>query len=235
MIKTCIKIFFLTIVTIIFSIIVLLITPINYKGRLSDYVVKRWARLLLMISFIKIRRIGTENIPPGKSYIYISNHSSMFDILIALAGIPSDVRFVSKKQLFQIPIFGWAMTMAGYISIDRDRSIKAMRSIDEAARKIRDGISVILFAEGTRSKDGSIQPFKRGPFLLASKTQVPIIPVTINGASKILPKKSLHLQGGTLEIIFGNPIPTDTVKNKSDELELMEKVRNEIIKNYKEV
>lgn len=235
MIKACIKIFFLTIVTIVFSIVVLLVTPINYKGRLSDYIVKRWARLLLMISFIKIKRVGVENIPPGKSYIYISNHSSMLDILIGLAGIPSDVRFVSKKQLFQIPIFGWAMTMAGYISIDRDRSIKAMRSIEEAARKIRDGISVILFAEGTRSKDGTIQPFKRGPFMLASKTLVPIIPVTINGASKILPKKSLRLQGGTLEIIFGEPIPTDTVKNKNDELALMEKVRNEIIKNYREI
>jgi 1-acyl-sn-glycerol-3-phosphate acyltransferase len=235
MIKSAIKIFFLVIIAIVFSVIVLLITPINYKGKISDPVVKCWAKIMLMISFIKIKRIGLENILPGGSYIYISNHSSMFDILIALAGIPSDIRFVSKKQLFKIPIFGWAMTMAGYISIDRDRSLKAMRSIEEAAQKIKNGISVILFAEGTRSKDGLIQPFKRGPFLLASKTKVPIIPVTINGASKILPKKSLYLKGGTLEIIFGSPVPTENIKDKNGELALMEKVRNEIIKNYKEV
>ncbi len=235
MIKSFIKIFFLAIVTIIVATIVLLITPINYRGRISDYIVKRWARLLLAISFIKIKRIGLENISMKQNYIYISNHSSMFDILIALAGIPSDLRFVSKKELFKIPVFGWAMKMAGYISIDRARSLKAMRSIDEAAEKIRNGISVILFAEGTRSRDGSIQPFKRGPFLLASKTKVPVIPVTINGAAKILPKKSLRLQGGTLEIIFGEPVPTADVHTKNDELELMDKVRNAIIKNYREV
>ncbi len=235
MIKTIIKLFFLLIVTIVVALLVLLTTPVNFKGRISDYIVKRWARLLLFISFIKIKQVGTENINKGKGYIFISNHSSMFDILIALAGIPTNIRFVAKKELFKIPIFGWAMKMAGYISIDRERSLKAMRSIEEAAEKIRNGVSVILFAEGTRSKDGSVQPFKRGPFLLASKTKVPVIPVTINGAAKILPKKSLNLKGGLLEIVFGEPVPTEHIQTKNDELELMDKVRNEIIKNQREV
>jgi len=234
MIKSLIKIFFIIIVTIILSSLVIILTPLNFKGKISDFIAKLWAKILLAISFVKIKRIGLENIEKNKNYIFISNHSSMFDILIVLAGIPNNIRFVAKKELFKIPIFGWSMIMAGYVSIDREKSIKAMRSIEEAAEKIKKGISVILFAEGTRSKDGSIQPFKRGPFLLASKTKVPIIPVTINGAAKILPKKSLRINSGTLEIIFGKPIPTDNILTKSDEIELLNNVRNEIIKNYKE-
>jgi 1-acyl-sn-glycerol-3-phosphate acyltransferase len=214
---------------------ILILTPVNYKGKISDFIIKIWAKQLLAISFIKLKVIGVETINDDQNYIYISNHSSLFDILIALATIPSNIRFVAKKQIFRIPIFGWTMFMAGYISIDRSRSIKAMRSLEKAASKIRKGISVIMFADGTRSKDGSVQPFKRGAFLLAAKTKVTIIPVTINGAEKILPKSTLRLSGGRVEIIFGEQIPTLSIDTKNDEIELLEKVRNVIIKNKKGV
>ena len=233
MIKSFIKIFFIIIVTIIWSTIVIIVTPINYKGKITDFVIKIWAKHVLAISFIKVKTVGIENIKDNQNYIYIVNHSSWFDILISLVAIPGSIKFVSKKQVFYIPIFGWAMWMAGYISIDRSRGIKAMRSIEKSAAKIRNGISVIMFPDGTRSKDGSIQPFKRGAFLLAAKTKVPIIPVTINGAEKVLPKDTLRLSGGTVEIVFDEQIPTIDIKSKDDELKLLEKVRNVIIKNKK--
>ena len=235
MIKSFIKIFFILIATLFWASVAFISTPINYKGKITDFVAKNWSRNLLAISFIKTKIIGIENIKDNQNYIYISNHSSLFDILIALATIPSNIRFVAKKQLFYIPIFGWSMWSAGYISVDRSRGIKAMRSIEKAATRIRNGLSVIMFAEGTRSKDGAIQPFKRGPFLLASKTRVPIVPVTINGADKILPKNTLRLSGGTVEVVFGEQIPTLNIESKNDELELLEKVRNVIIKNKKSV
>jgi 1-acyl-sn-glycerol-3-phosphate acyltransferase len=233
MVKSFIKIFFLVIVTFFWTTMILISTPINYKGKVSNFIVKIWSKNLLAISFIKVKIAGVENIKDNQNYIYISNHSSLFDILITLAAIPSNIRFVAKKQIFNVPLFGWAMRVAGYISVDRSRSVKAMRSIEAAAAKIRSGLSVIMFAEGTRSKDGSIQPFKRGPFLLAAKTNVPIIPVTINGAERVLPKDTLRLSGGKVEIVFGEQIPTINVASKNDELELLEKVKNVIIKNKK--
>jgi len=233
MIKLVIKIFFIIIATAFWTIMVIIVTPINYKGKITDFVIKLWAKNVLAISFIKVNVVGVENVKENQNYIYLINHSSLFDIFISLATIPSSIRFVAKKQIFYIPIFGWAMWMAGYISIDRSKGIKAMRSIEEAATKIRNGISVIMFPEGTRSQDASIQPFKRGSFLLAAKTQVPIMPVTINGAEKVLPKNTLRLSGGTVEIVFDEAIPTIDVKSKDDELVLLEKVRNVIIKNKK--
>ena len=235
MIKSFIKIFFILIVSFIFSILIIILTPIDYKHKVSTLFIKGWAKSLLIISFVKIKTVGVENIKNNQNYIYIGNHSSFYDILIVLSTIPGDVRFVAKKQIFYIPFFGWAMWSSGFISIDRSRGIKAMRSLEEAATKIRNGISVVMFADGTRSKDGSIQPFKRGAFLLAGKTNVPIIPVTINGAEKILPKGTLHLSGGEIEIVFDQEIQTLNINSKNDEIELLEKVRNVIIKNKKGV
>jgi 1-acyl-sn-glycerol-3-phosphate acyltransferase len=187
---------------------------------------------ILLISGVRINVTGKENLQSGQNYIFVSNHSSLFDIPIVMVGIPIEFRLVAKRELTKIPIFGFALKYGGYIIIDRDRSLKAMRSIERAVEKIKSGISVVLFAEGTRSKDGSIQPFKRGAFLLASKSGVPIIPVTIKGSSNILPKKKLKIQSGSVDVILDRPISTTNIMNKQDELVLMEKVRNVIINNY---
>jgi 1-acyl-sn-glycerol-3-phosphate acyltransferase len=232
MILSLIKIFLCGVYTAIFTILSLIIIPINYKGKIFYSFTKPWAMGILFIIGVRIKVTGKENIKKGQNYIFVSNHSSMVDIPVVMRGIPIDSRLVAKRELSKIPFFGFVLKYCGYIVIDRERSIQAMRSIEEAVKKIKDGISVTLFAEGTRSKDGSIQPFKRGAFLLASKSGIPIIPVTIKGSSNILPKKKLRIQSGKIELIFGEPVTTSHIMNKQDELSLMDNVRNMIVKNY---
>lgn len=192
-----------------------------------------WAQILLFLSNTKVNVIGEDNLLFGKPQILMANHQSDFDILIALAHIPLQFRWIAKKELFAIPIFGAAMRSAGYIEIDRSNREKALQSIDEAALRVRRGKSVMTFPEGTRSRDGEIKAFKQGTFYLAIQSGVPIVPVTIIGSGRIMPKRSLRIRPGQIKLIIGKPIEVihyDIEKRH----ELIENVRNEIIKNYNE-
>lgn len=193
-------------------------------------VAKIWAKMLLLLTNIKVRVVGTENILLGKPQIFMANHQSDFDILIVLAHIPGQFRWLVKKELFHIPIFGAAMKTAGYIEIDRQDHELAMASLDKAARKIREGNSVMSFPEGTRSKEGTIKPFKQGMFHLAIKSGVPIVPISIVGAKEIMPKRSLHIKPGQVTLVIDKPIDVSgyEIENRN---ELIEKVRNVIVGN----
>jgi 1-acyl-sn-glycerol-3-phosphate acyltransferase len=190
-----------------------------------------WAKILLFICNIKVKVIGEENILRGKPQIFMANHQSDFDILISLAYIPVQFRWIAKKELFAIPVFGAAMRSAGYIEIDRSNRVKALHSIDEAALSIRKGKSIMTFPEGTRGRDGEIKPFKQGSFHLAVKSGVPIVPVSIIGSGRIMPKRSLRIKPGQIKLVIGKPVD---VKNFDIEKrhELIEQVRNAIINNY---
>ena len=190
-----------------------------------------WAKILLLISNTKVEVIGRENILKGKPQIFMANHQSDFDILIALAHIPGQFRWIAKKELFHIPVFGAAMKNAGYIEIDRQNHEKAMQSLDEAALRIREGKSVMSFPEGTRSNNGEIKDFKQGIFHLAIKSGVPIVPVSIVGSGQIMPKRSLKITPGKVKLVIDKPVDVKsyTVENRH---ELIDKVRKVIIKNY---
>jgi len=209
------------------AIIFPMISPGENK---SHKVANIWARMLLFLTNTKVRIIGAENVLEHRPQIYMANHQSDFDILIVLAHIPGQFRWIAKKELFKIPVFGAAIRKAGYIEIDRQDHEKAMISIDQAARKIRDGKSVMSFPEGTRSKDGKVKPFKQGMFHLAIKSGVPIVPVSIIGASDIMPKRSLLIKPGKVTLVIDKPIPMKgySIENRQ---ELIEKVRNVIIRN----
>jgi 1-acyl-sn-glycerol-3-phosphate acyltransferase len=142
---------------------------------------------------------------------------------------------IFKKELARIPFFGWQLYLGPYVVVDRKDPKAAMKSL-QRAKWVMDNkkISVLVFPEGTRSKTGEVQAFKRGAFYLAAHSGYPIVPITINGAGKIMPKGTFKLKRGTIYLHFDKPIPTDNIKSKSDELALMEKVRDIIISNRKE-
>jgi len=190
-----------------------------------------WAEILLFICNIKVKIIGKENLLNGKPQIFMANHQSDFDILIALACIPIQFRWIAKKEFFSIPLFGAAMKNAGYIEIDRYNREKALQSIDEAALLIRRGKSIMTFPEGTRNRDGQIKAFKQGAFHLAIKSGAPIVPLSIIGSSRIMPKGSLKIKPCQVKLVIGEPIQVNTfdIEKRYD---LIEKVRNTIIKNY---
>jgi 1-acyl-sn-glycerol-3-phosphate acyltransferase len=221
-----------TLLTIIVSISAIIVTPLDRSGRAYHWHAWVWSKIVLWLFGIKVSVVGMEHLGAGKHFIYVANHASMFDIPAVMGNIPDEIRIVMKKELTRIPIFGWALKVGHYITIDRDNPKDAMKSLDRAAEKIRNGASVLLFAEGTRTTDGKLQPFKRGAFALAVKSGVPIIPVTINGTYRIMKKGSWQVHPSHITIVLEKPIPTEGLTGKDGEFQLMQRVFETIKKNY---
>jgi len=144
-----------------------------------------------------------------------------------LVALKNPLRFVAKKSLTKIPVFGIAIRLARMIIIDRDDSKSARDAINRAVQDLKDGISAFFFAEGTRSLDGQLQKFKKGGIILALKAKLPIVPITIVGSYKLLPKNALRIKAGVMKIIIGDPIDT-TAYTENDRDDLLEKVRSVI-------
>lgn len=232
MISTLLKIVFLFFVTFILSCIALISIPLDKSGRVFRWCAVVWSKIILKTFGIRLHIKGLENIDRTKHYVFVSNHASMFDIPAVLAGIPNEVNLVFKKELSRVPIWGWALRYGHFIMIDRSNPRDAIESLDRAAQSIRNGKSVLLFAEGTRTRDGKLQPFKRGAFTLAVKSKVPVVPVTINNTFSILPKGSLNIRPRDIEVILEHPIPTDELNGKEGEQVLMEHVHRAIEQHY---
>ncbi|OPY84704.1 MAG: 1-acyl-sn-glycerol-3-phosphate acyltransferase [Syntrophus sp. PtaU1.Bin208] len=191
-----------------------------------------WARILLSLSSIPVEIFGWRHVLLDGPQIFAANHQSDVDTLVALAWTPVPFRWIAKEELFKIPLFGAAMRNAGYIPIDRRNHESAMKSLDEAARIIRKGSSVMTFPEGTRSGDGTIQPFKHGVFHLAIQAGVPIVPVTIIGSGAIMRKRSLKINPGGVKLIFDEPIDVGGYSIETRH-QLIDRVRNTIIENHR--
>jgi 1-acyl-sn-glycerol-3-phosphate acyltransferase len=140
-----------------------------------------WAKSICAASGVVVSVTGTEKLDAEKPYIFAANHQSQFDIFALQGFLGVDFRWLAKKELFQVPIWGHAMRRAGYIPVDRSHGRQALKSLGEAAQKIAAGTSVIIFPEGTRTKDGKMQDFKAGAMVLAIKSGVDIVPVAIKG------------------------------------------------------
>jgi 1-acyl-sn-glycerol-3-phosphate acyltransferase len=220
-------------VTAFMSCYLIAFSFIRPDENISHRVAKIWAKMILFLANTKVEIIGVENILMKKPQIFMANHQSDFDILVVLAHLPGQFRWIVKKELFNIPLFGAAMRDAGYIEIDRKNRVRAMKSLDEAARKIREGKSVMSFPEGTRSPDRKIKPFKQGMFHLAITSGVPIVPVSIIGAGDIMPKRSLQIKPGKITMVIDKPVDVSgySIENRQ---ELIDMVQNIITKNYEE-
>lgn len=193
-----------------------------------------WSPPLMWIGGVEIEVIGRENVDPKRPTIYVSNHASSLDIPVLFMAIPANVKYVAKKQLGWIPIVGWYLWMAKFILIDRGNRTKAIRTLDKAGERIRSGTSIIVYAEGTRSEDGSIRPFKKGPFGLALKARVPIVPVTIVGSDRIMPRNSWRVHGGLVRVKLGKPIDVSAYAAEERE-RLMRDVRKIVIQQSLEL
>ncbi|TAL68341.1 MAG: 1-acyl-sn-glycerol-3-phosphate acyltransferase [Bacteroidetes bacterium] len=189
---------------------------------------RNWGEKLLSICRVNVEVIGTENILPGSAYIYVSNHSSLFDIPVLLAMIPDNIRIMYKRELEKIPFLGWALISSPFISINRSDPRDAMAGLEEAIKSVREDVSVVIFPEGTRSKDGTLGVFKRGAFVLASRSGKKIIPVSIVGTNKILPTKSFDFTHGHVKMIIGKPLSITQPIDRSEEKALINSVRSTI-------
>ena len=190
-----------------------------------------WGKILIKIVGGKVTIEGLENIPQNNNFCLISNHQSNFDIPVLLACLPVQFRWLAKAELFKIPIFGRAMRGAGYVKIDRFNQESAFESINEAAAKMKNGVSVMIFPEGTRSRGGNIRPFKKGGFVMAMDAGVPIVPIVLKGTWTIMDKSSLRINTGQVFLNIEPPIATTgyTRENKDD---LIKSVRAVICEGF---
>jgi len=186
-----------------------------------------WGRVICRAAGVKVEIAGLDNLNGQGPYIFAGNHQSQFDIFAIQGHFPFDFRWLAKKELFEIPVFGHAMHRAENIPVDRAHSRQAVKSLDAAAQRISDGASVIIFPEGTRSQDGSMLPFKAGAMVLAIKARVPVVPVAITGSFAVMPKGCFLPRPGRIRIRLGEPIATSgyDLKQKHELAEaLQEKV-----------
>ena len=215
---------FLLFYSILFSLWGIAISIKDPKGRrVHAYCAVPWSKSILWVCGIKIRVLGLENLEPETPRIYMVNHQSYFDIFTLLANLPVQFKFVLKEELMRVPFLGPAMRKAKYVGIERDDPRKAVKSMNEAADRFKEGSSILIFPEGTRSPDGQLQPFKPGGFHLALKIKGDIVPVSIVGTHRIVPKGSLRVQKGEATMVIGKPILIKEYSKKTMD-QLMERI-----------
>jgi 1-acyl-sn-glycerol-3-phosphate acyltransferase len=176
-------------------------TDILYKASLLG------ARMALRLAGVKVIVEGREKIPAGRSVVFMSNHQSNCDPPALAANLPP-VLILAKKEVFRIPILGRGMRMRGFIPVDRKSRERAFAAVDQAVESLKKGYSFLAYPEGTRSRDGRLQAFKKGVFVMAIKAGVPIMPISVSGGSKIIRKGEFRVRPGTLRITIHDPVPT---------------------------
>lgn len=201
--------------TIFWGLPATLVAP--FSGEAIVWIGRRWIRWIFATCRIRAEASGLEHVARTPSAVYMSNHQSVIDIGALVETLPVSWRFVAKRELTYIPFFGWALGLSDQIVIDRGDRRRSVQSLQRAARRIRSGLNVIIFPEGTRSPDGRLQPFKSGGFHLAIEAQVPIIPVTVSGSLHLIPKRSLRIRSGRVHVVYGAPIPTAGLTSRDRE------------------
>lgn len=218
--------------TILSSLVILFLIFFRCPEKKIQIIPRIWAKVMLLASGVKVRVEGLEQLDQDRVYIFAANHQSQFDIFVMQGYFNFDFRWLAKKELFEIPLFGRAMQKTGAIPIDRSRGRQAVKSLNVAAQRIADGTSVVIFPEGTRNTGGKLLPFKAGGMVLAVKSGVPLVPVAICGTGRISPKGKLLIRSGEVVIRVGKPVETKkyTVKQKQELAgEIREKIQQLII------
>jgi len=172
----------------------------------ADVLAVAWSKLSCFIAPVKVNILGRENYSRYKSYVVVANHQSMVDIPALHGFMGLRIKWVIKQELRKIPVFGTACHYLGCVFVDRSDHAAAVRSIERAKQQLSNKSSVLFFAEGTRSRDGQVMPFKKGAFVFAMETGLPILPVTVKNTVDILPSDTLDLTPGSVDIIVHRPV-----------------------------
>lgn len=192
--------------TVFWGTSALVISLIDWSGRLAHRCSSRWGSSILTICRVKVEAEGLDKLDPDGSYVLMANHRSLFDIPTVLKTLPFPFRMLAKASLFRIPFMGWYMSRVGYIPVEREDPKKARESLEAAGKRVASGLSVLVFPEGTRSVDGQVKRFKRGGITLAQAAGVPVVPVAIENSGRLLPRGSWHADPGVITMKIGDPI-----------------------------
>jgi 1-acyl-sn-glycerol-3-phosphate acyltransferase len=224
--------------TLVGAVLAIASFPFSPSGDAVIFLARLWSRLLLATARVRVTvtfhaaggALGAASgtLAPDRPYVFAANHASSVDIWALFVALPVNFRFIAKKQLGHIPLFGWAMAAGRFIFIDRQNPAAARRSIARAADRIRSGTSVAIFPEGTRTRDGTLGPFKKGGVHLAAEAGVPIVPIAIRGSRAIMPRGSFFLRRGTVHVDVGEPIATAGAHSPAERTALVGQIRDAI-------
>ena len=214
---------FLVLGSLFFGSLAILTAWIPPRGDWVYFMARLWSRGLLLSSGLPLSVAAGPKLDPQGRYVFMSNHQSLYDIPALIQTLPGQARFLAKRSLFQIPIFGWALKAGGFVSIDRKDRSRASESFADAVDRVRSGASAVVFPEGTRSLDGRLLPFERGGFLLAIKAGAAIVPVGIRGSLAVRPRDSWIVRPGRIRVSYGTPIDASRfgVRGRAELVELV--------------
>ena len=204
--------------TVVLGTIALLCRPFDSQHLVYGFLARLWCRLILVTVRARVT-VEMSGPLPKKPAVFMANHTSVLDIPALFSVLPTTCRFIAKKELFYIPFLGWNLWAAGHFPVDRSNPRKTIKSIKRVVQGIREGKSLVVFPEGTRSATGVMGPFKTGSFKIAVRARVPIVPVSIRGAHRALPKGSFIPTPSKIQVVIGSPIDTQGYsEDRFDEL-----------------
>jgi len=219
LLRSLVSTLLIALATIIMGLVSMLLSFFDRSGKSAHQAARVWARMLLAVSFIRVRVEGLEKLDPRASYVFVANHASLMDIPAILATLPYQFRFFAKKGLYSIPFLGWHLRWAGHLPVDRSNARARLKSMSDAARLVSERrISMLLFPEGGRSAVG-LREFTEGSAYIAIKAGVPLVPLAIVGMRELLPMGSGHIHSGRVTVRIAPPIDTSGLK-LSDRVEL---------------
>jgi 1-acyl-sn-glycerol-3-phosphate acyltransferase len=196
--------------TIVAVVLVLLITMVNDTSPMIDRVVRGWSRVWLISSGTRLEVEGEANVDPGRSYVVVANHLSTLDIMACVLAVPVPIRFLAKKELFRIPVLAQGMRAIGIIEVDRQARAAVHAGVNRQSKElIAKGRSLIVYAEGTRPRDGVMKQFKKGAFTMAIDSGLAVLPVAIHGSYEAWPPGTPLARGGLIRVVIDKPIETE--------------------------
>jgi 1-acyl-sn-glycerol-3-phosphate acyltransferase len=212
----------ITLYTIVLGTVSLLSTLVDRSGNFAHRCARAWAWLIVKTTGVRIQVAGLEHLEAGCSYVFAANHQSIYDIPILFASIPSQLRIVAKESLGRVPFMGWHLQRAGHLLVNRRNP--GADIVGKMKRLVGESSSLIVFPEGTRSVDGVVGRFKKGPFLVAIDAGLPVVPVSVAGSRHVMKKGQLMVCPGAVRVMVHEPIPTSGVDRK-DVLEFAARVQ----------
>lgn len=204
--------------TIFCGLLAVIGVGVSFKPRFVSWVGRRiWGPSLLWVLGVRLEVIHNENVDFSKPNVFFMNHQSTIDILVAFAAVPADIYFVAKKELKWLPFVGWAMQVGGMIFVDRSSPTRAIESMTQAAAEVRGGKNILVYPEGTRSRDGKLRPFKKGAFVTAMQAQVDCVPMAVHGAFDVMGPSVLNIVPGPVTLKFGQPLSTHALNYQDNQ------------------
>jgi 1-acyl-sn-glycerol-3-phosphate acyltransferase len=201
----------ITLYTIVLGTLSIGSSVVQSSGRFAHWCARTWARLILATTGVEVEVTGLDRLDPDRAYVFVANHQSIYDIPIVFWSLPYQVRIIAKASLGAFPFIGWHLRRTGHMLVDRKNPVRALRVFARASKLMDQGLCLIVFPEGTRSRDGRVAPFKGGSFFLALRTGLPVVPLSVVGSRHVMLKGRLATYPGRVKLIVHEPIDTGTL------------------------